>query len=156
MTESGRGRGSHLGLSQDWTLLLQLQQLSLLLEDLSRLLQHHLEALFSLGGVLLEPLNRKLFNTVLDLLPASAEGGYLCSLCEGCTGCGSRGRGSGLVYARLANVDEVGHGHVHGAEGELLGDGVDVGRLVDHGQILGAQDRGDPFRGALAACDEAF
>ena len=61
-----------------------------------------------------------------------------------------------MVYAGFAHVEEVGPCHVHGAEGELLGDGVDVGGLVDHGRVLAAENGLYPFGCGLLACDEAF
>lgn len=64
---------SHLGLPQNLALLLQPQNFALLLENLARLLEDHLEALLALGGVLLEALDSKLFDAVPDFLPASAE-----------------------------------------------------------------------------------
>jgi len=61
-----------------------------------------------------------------------------------------------VVYAGLAHVEEVGPCHVHGAEGELLGDGVDVGGLIDHGGVLAAEYSLYPFGRGLLACDETF
>jgi hypothetical protein len=82
------GCASHLRLPQDLALLLQAQDLALLLEHLSRLLQDHLKALFAPGCVLLESLDCELLDAVLDLLPASAQGRDLCSLREGGLGSG--------------------------------------------------------------------
>jgi hypothetical protein len=80
------GSSSHLRLPQDLALLLQAQDLALLLEHLSRLLEDHLEALFASCCVLLEPLDCELLDAVLNLLPASTQGRDLCSLRE----CGLR------------------------------------------------------------------
>jgi len=151
--------GSELGLGEDRALLLQLQQLPLLFKDFASLLKHHLKALLALGGILLEALDGELLNTVLDLLPATAQGGNLGALSEGGSGVGGKGRGAGgggSVCARLAHIDEVGHGHVHGAQGQCLGGRVDVGRLVDHGCVLAAEDRRHPLGRCLAAGDEAL
>ena len=84
------GGSSYLGLhlAQDLAVLLQLEQLSLFLEDLSCPLKHHLEALLAFGRVLLEALDSELLDAFLDLLPAAAERRNLCSLGEGCAGCG--------------------------------------------------------------------
>ena len=61
-----------------------------------------------------------------------------------------------MVYAGLAYVEEVRPCHVHGAECKLLGDGVDVGGLVDHGRVLAAEYGLYPFGCRLLACDETF
>jgi hypothetical protein len=77
----------YLGFPQDGAVLLELQQLALLLEDLSRLLEHHLEALLTPRCVLLESLDGELLDAVLDLLPASAKRRDFCSLHECGAGC---------------------------------------------------------------------
>lgn len=66
---------SNLCVSQNLAVLLrllELKNLPLLLEDLARPLKDHLEALLTLCSVLLEALDGKLLDAVLDLLPATA------------------------------------------------------------------------------------
>lgn len=75
-----QARPLYLGLAQDRALLLQPQDLALLLEDLSRLLEDHLKTLLALGGVLLEALDSELLDAVPNLLPASAKRRDLSSL----------------------------------------------------------------------------
>lgn len=104
----------------------------------------------------MEAFDSKLLDAVPDLLPASAKGSDLGSLREGGARSGGGGRGRWLVCAGFADAEQVGPGHVHGAEGELLGDGVDVGCLVDHGGVLAAKDGVDPLGGALPASDETL
>jgi hypothetical protein len=149
---------SHLRLSQNLAILLQLHQLPLLLKHLPRPLKHHLKPLLPLCRILLKSLDRKLLNAILDLLPAATQRRNLRPLRKrrcGCRGCGGRG---GLVDACFADVEEVRPCDVHGAEGEFLRDGVDVGCFVDHGIVVvaDAEDGVDPFGCVLPACDEAF
>lgn len=61
-----------------------------------------------------------------------------------------------MVCARLADVEQVRPSHVHGAKSELLGNGIDVGCLVDHGGVLAAEDGVDPLGCALPASDETL
>jgi hypothetical protein len=153
-----RMQASHLRLPQNLAILLQQHQLPLLLKHLPRPLKHHLKPLLPLRGILLKPLDRKLLNAILDLLPAATQRRDFRPLrkrscgCRGCGGCG------GLVNTCFADVEEVCPGNVHGAESEFLRDGVDVGCFVNHGVVVvaDAEDGIDPFGGGLPACDEAF
>lgn len=74
---------SNLCVSQNLAVLLrllELEDLSLLLKDLARPLEDHLETLLALCGVLLEALDSKLLDAVFDLLPATTERCNLSSL----------------------------------------------------------------------------
>lgn len=79
---------SHLSLNllQDLTLLLQLQDVPLLLVDLSGPLEDHLEALLTACGILLEALYGELLNAVLNLLPTTTQSGDLGALSKLCLG----------------------------------------------------------------------
>jgi hypothetical protein len=145
---------SHLGLPQDAAVLLQRQNVSLLLEDLSRALEHHLKPLLAGLCVLLEAIDGELLDAVLDLLPPPAKRCNLGALDE--VGFVGRRCCRWCVDAGLADLKEVGPCDVHRAHGELLGDGVDVGGFVHHGCVNAAEDGSDPFRRRLLACDESL
>lgn len=123
-------------------------------EDLSAHLEHGLEAFATLDGVLLEALDGELLNTVLDPLPAAAEGGDLGGLLEDCARVGAGGRGA--VYDGFADGEEIVEGHVHAAHGNLLGRGVDVGGFVDLRDFGARKEGAEPLRGGLLASDETF
>lgn len=159
MTEVGgvskeRESPSHLGFPQDAAVLLQSQDVSLFLEDLSGALEHHLETFLASLCVLLEAIDGELLDAVLDLLPPPAECCDLGALGE----VGLIGRRCRLwcVDAGFADLEEVGPCDVHRAHGELLGDGVDVRGFVHHGCVDAAKDGSDPFRRRLLACDESL
>lgn len=120
-------------------------------ENLSAHLEHHLKALATLDGVLLETLDSKVLDAVLDFLPATAEGSDLSRLLEDGAVC--RGR---AVYDGFANGEQVGEGHVHAAHGDLLGRRVDVRGFVDVGDLLAAEEGSEPFGGRLLAGDKTF
>lgn len=160
MTQSLRDRAreciwaSDLCFSQDAAVLLQGQDLSLFLEDLSRTLKHHLKTLFTSLRVLLKAINSELLDAVLDLLPSSAERCDLGALGEICLV--RRRCRLWCIYAGFADLKQVGPSDVHGTHGELLSDGVDVGRFVDHGGVNTAKNSRHPFRRGLLACDESL
>ena len=118
---------------------MHLPKLSLLGEGPPAHLQDHLEALATPSGVLLEALNSKLLDTVLDLLPTTAERNDLSILLEGCfgVGCGC----GGLVDNGLAHRQQIGPSHVDAGHGDLLALGINVRRLVDMRHLLAAEER---------------
>jgi len=105
-----------------------LQQLALFSKNLSRLGQHHLEALASLSGVLAEALNGEVFDPPLDAVPAAAKRRDLGALVE------ERARGRALrvrhVLHGLAHREQVREGHVDGAHGERVQGRVHVRHFV--------------------------
>lgn len=158
MTRGGWGMRStdalHLCLPQNPAALLQSEDLALLLEHLACALEDHLEAFLAGLRVLLEAVDGELLDAVLDLLPSSAEGCDLGALCEvGLIGwCG----GVWCVDTGLADLEQVCPCNVHRCHGELLGDGINVGCLVDHGRVDTTEDGGYPLRCGLLTCNEAF
>ena len=144
----------HLCLPQDPAALLQREDLALLLEHLTCALENHLETLLAGLRILLETIDGELLDAVLDLLPSSAEGCDLGALCE--VGLVGRRGGVRCVDAGLADLEQIGPCDVHRGHGELLGNGINVGCLVDHGCVDTAEDSGYPFRRGLLTCDEAF
>lgn len=134
---TGRDDGGGDGLprsSKSHTLALPLQR-----KHLPAHLQHGLEALPSANGVLPEALDGDLLDRVLDLLPAAAQRDDLGRLVE--LRAGIRRRGRGPVDDGLAHREQVRPGHVCAAHGDFLGLGVHVGRLVDVGGFLAAEER---------------
>ena len=152
--EDGDVLSLYPGLLQNLAVLLQATHLALLLEHLPAHLEHHLEALFSLSGVLLEAVDGELLDVVADLLPPAAQRGDLGALVEG--GLGGRGRGRGLVDARLPHAEQVRPRHVHAAEGDFFAARVDVRGLVDERGVLAAEDAENPLGRRLLAGDEAL
>lgn len=101
-------------------------------------LEHRLKALAALDGVLLEALDGKVLDAVLDLLPTAAEGSNLSGLLENCARCGTGGRGT--VDDGFTDGEEIVKGHVHAAHGDLFGGRVDIGCLVDLRDILATKE----------------
>jgi hypothetical protein len=139
----GRGRGrerererkkERLG-SNGHTLALSLHG-----KDLSAHLKHRLKALTTLDGVLSEALNSKVFNAILDLLPASAKGSNLSGLLENGARVWAGGRRT--VDDGFAHREEIVKGHVHTAHGDALGSGIDVGGFVDMRDVFAAEEGG--------------
>lgn len=133
---------------------MHLPKLSLLGEGPPAHLQDHLETLATPSGVLLEALHGKLLDTVLDLLPTTAERNDLSILLKGCfgVGCGC----GGLVDDGLAHRQQIGPSHVDAGHGDLLALGINVRRLVDMRHLLAAEERGQPLGGGLFASDKAL
>jgi len=123
-------------------------------EHLSAHLEHRLEAFTALDGILLEALDSKVLDAVLDLLPAAAEGSDLSGLLEDC----ARGRagGRGTVNDSFADGEEIVEGHVHAAHGDLFGGRVDIGCLVDLRDLLATEEGTKPLWCGLFAGDETF
>jgi hypothetical protein len=123
-------------------------------KHLSAHLENRLKTLAALDGVLLEALDSVFLNTVLDLLPTTAEGSDLSGLLEDC----ARGRasGRGTVYDGFADGEEIVKGHVHAAHSDLLGGRVDIRCLVDLRDLLATEERTKPLRRGLFAGDETF
>lgn len=144
----------YLDLLENPGLLLQLQHLPLLCKHLTAHLQNHLKSFSSFNGVLLEPLNGELLDRVLYFLPASTKSGDLSMLVH--VGLGCRGESRWLIDDRFANRKQVRHGHIHGAHGDLLCFGVDIGCLIYKGCVLASKELGDPFRCRLPTGDETL
>jgi hypothetical protein len=147
-TESRRA-GEHLCNSNSKALAFSLHG-----KHLSAHLEHRLKALAALDGVLLEALDGKFLDAVLDLLPAATEGSDLSGLLEDCARGGAGGRGT--VNDGFADGEEIVEGHVHAAHGNLLCGRVDVGCLVDLRDIFAAKEGTEPFWCGLFAGDETF
>lgn len=123
-------------------------------KHLSAHLEHRLEAFTALDGVLLEALDGKVLDAVLDLLPTAAEGSDLSGLLEDCARGGAGGRGT--VNDSFADGEEIVEGHVHAAHGDLFGGRVDVGCFVDLRDLLATEEGAKPFWCGLFASDETF
>ena len=114
--------------------------------------QDALEALAALDGILLEPRAQRVFDAVLDSLPAAAERSYPRRLLE-----------LRLVIAHrrvrhlFLHIDEVAPRQVLADHGEGLVLRVDVAGLEDVADVHRvAHHRLDPFGSRLLACDEAL
>lgn len=114
-------------------------------------LEHGLESLTALDGVLLELADRRLLDRGLDLLPATADGRHLGLLVELGLRVGCRPVDDGLLHR-----DEVREGEVRRAHGDFLRLRVNVGGLEDVGGFVSAHHGEEPFRCGLFACYEAF
>lgn len=113
-------------------------------KHLSAHLKHSLEAFSSAYSVLSKPLNGKLLDAVLDLLPTTAQSDDLGRLIKHGM-CGGRG-GRGTVNDSFADGEKIGPGHVLAAHGDLLGFWVDVGGFIDVRDFLATEERVEPFR----------
>lgn len=128
--------------------------LALLAKHPSAHFKDGLESLLAPLGVLAEALHARLLDLVLNLLPSTAERGDLGLLVE-TRRRGWRGRrrtvDNGFLHAQNIRPREVGRAHRDG-----LGVGVDVGDLIDVGSGVAAEERENPLRYGLVACDETF
>lgn len=132
--------------------LLLLQPLFLLGKDDAAHLQHALEALAALDGVLLEARAQRVLDAILDALPAAAQGRDAGGLGELRLVLAER-----LVDDFLLHAHQVAPRQVLADHCDRLALRVDVAGLVDEALLhVAAQQRLDPVGRGLLACDEAF
>lgn len=117
--------------------------------------QHPLKPLPAFRCILPKPLNRKLLNAILDLLPPATKRDDFRILLKHRL---ARFPRHWPVHHRLLHAEEVGPGHVLGTHGDFaIGRvGVDVGDFVDEGGVLVAKEGVQPLGAGLFTGYEAF